>query len=255
MVIGSDLNALVAGLAAADKGALLLFTPVMPGSRQAELTCNQNEIVAAGIPALDALAPARAITIRPSGSREDWPAKVGNPAKITEHFPLEVSTFAGHTGNDLFSALLPVLGQSVNGWDAGRDSIRRVVDALAPDAIINTAPRALFCERLDEHLFTRRPVWSSADIGPAVPEGEVWVNAEDAPAWYTTSCFDGLRITRWLVKPPFESVREDSFPISTNCDCAPVEMVHAGAEAECNPALTLADVYSRASAALLSEES
>lgn len=254
IVIGSNLTAMVASYAIAQAQPMsvqMILAPIVPESPEVKIFGPLNGVIPAALPAFADWIPTRNVRLRATGSAATWPDKVGNPAKIAEHFPTEATTFAAHSHRDLFLGLLPRCARAITGWDVARDPLDAIAANFTADLIINTAPRELFCQRPDDHGFARRQYWISHSIGPSIGPNEIVVNSEDAPAWYVTSKLGDMQETRWLVKPPFSDVAEDSYPLSTNCDCAPHGMVHIGVEAECNPLATLSDVYSSAYAAAM----
>ena len=233
LVLGGDVAAMVATYAITisdHNGGCRAIVPSFDGT--VSLMCPvTNDLVPAGIPALGKAAEPRKVYLQPSGRAEDWADKVGRPDRIAEHFPHNGATeFFAHLSRDLFNSLAPGFASFIGPWQMDKQALGDIVNAMHPDVIINTLPRQLLCEKPDDHGFPRQQVWVSHLVGPQITDNHVLVNAEDAPAWYTASKFDGHLVTKWLgQKPPFNSIQEDSVPISTNCDCAPFGMVHVGA--------------------------
>lgn len=256
LILGGDVAALVAAhatavakggpkpaiLAPAYNGDPLLIAPML------------NDVVPAVLPSLKTIGvPVREATLTGTGSADNWADKVGRPDKMTEYFPVAPKEkVLVHTGADIFHVLINSrMRQDIAAWDLKRVSIEELVEIVEPELVINTLPRQIFCTKPDDHGFPRRDLWVSTQIGPHLKDDEIVLNAEDAPAWYSSSKFDDRQVTKWLQPTPFENISHTSMPVSTNCDCAPVGMVHVGAEAVCDPTLTLVDVYSDTVAAVM----
>jgi len=255
VILGGDITALVAAHAVKSNrpdARIIVLSPSTAGPGPALLMPPMaNELMPL---ILDVCEP-HEIVLRSSGAGSDWSDKVGRPDKTPERFPYAgTEMFRALVAGELWDALTELYAGYMAGFYVAETTLEAILHDYPADVLINTAPRPLWCSKPDEHGFARRDFWVSSAIGPTIADDTILVNAEDSPAWYVTSKIGGHQVTKWLVRPPFSNVLSDSQPMSTNCDCAPHGMVHLGVEAQCNPIVTLADVYSDAVDAILSRE-